>query len=200
METIVLASTNEDKLNELRYLLSNISLNIISQTEFSLSPITEIGLTFVENAILKARNVCNYTGLSAIADDSGLIVDALNGAPGVYSARYAGSNATYQDNIKKLLFDMRHVAKPERTAKFYCVAIFLKNTLDSTPIICEGVWEGSILSVPRGKNGFGYDSIFFVPTHDCAAAELPAEIKNKISHRAQALSKLAIILENMKKV
>lgn len=193
---IILATTNKNKVEEMTHLLkTSQTVELISQTDLNISDITETGLTFVENAILKARNACQRSGLPAIADDSGLEVDILNGAPGIYSARFAGEAASYAQNRTKLLTALTNVAAEQRTARFQCVIIYLRHAADPTPIICQGTWEGSILFEPRGQNGFGYDPLFFVPTHNCSAAELPLTEKNQISHRALALQQLAKFLK-----
>lgn len=196
MHKIVLASNNLKKINELQQILANTNYNLLSLNDFDIPEPEETGLTFIENAIIKARNACHYTKLPAIADDSGLEVDALNGAPGIYSSRYAGKNAADQDNNKKLLLDLQNIPKEQRTARFQCTIVHLKHEFDPTPIICQGTWHGSILFKPAGKNGFGYDPIFYVPTHNCSSAELTRDIKNQISHRAQALGALAEILSH----
>lgn len=196
----VLASNNVKKLKELQHLLRNSNLNIISQKELQVTPVPETGLTYVENAIIKARNVCRQTGFASIADDSGLEVDALKGAPGVYSARYAGALANDEDNIYKLLDAMVKVEEIKRSARFRCVIVYMREANDPAPIICEGVWQGKILMRPQGKNGFGYDPIFFVPTHNCASAELSSKVKDQISHRGQAIHILVNLLRNMKSV
>ena len=187
---IVLASGNKGKLREFNALLGNLSFEVVPQSDFNVPDIEETGLTFVENAILKARNASQHTGLPAIADDSGIEVDALNGEPGIYSARYSGEQATDQSNVEKLLQELADVPDGKRTARFQCLLVYVRHALDPTPLICQGTWEGSILHKPVGENGFGYDPIFYVPSHDCASAELTSEIKNKISHRGQALFKL----------
>ncbi|RYZ96857.1 MAG: RdgB/HAM1 family non-canonical purine NTP pyrophosphatase, partial [Moraxellaceae bacterium] len=146
--------------------------------------------TFVENAILKARYACEHTGLPAIADDSGIEVDALNGRPGIYSARYAGTDANDEANNAKLLRELQSLPTERRTARYHAVLAFMRHAEDPTPILCHGTWEGIILSEPRGSNGFGYDPLFFVPTHNCAAAELDKAEKNKISHRGKAMQQL----------
>ena len=156
--------------------------------------IEETGLTFVENAILKARNAAQHTGRPAIADDSGIEVDALNGAPGIYSARYAGIGASDQANLEKLLTELGDLPEEKRTARFQCLMVYMRHANDPTPLICQGSWEGRILFKPQGENGFGYDPVFYVPTHDCSSAELPADVKNSLSHRGQALSKLLAAL------
>lgn len=187
---IVLASNNIGKLREIQQLLEKLSIQVIPQSEFNVPDIQENALTFVENAILKARCAAKYSGLSAIADDSGLEVDALNGTPGIYSARFAGKNATDQENRAKLLYELKDIPEENRTARFQCVIVYLRHFKDPTPIIAQGTWQGRILFHEQGKNGFGYDPLFFVPTHNCSAAELPMDIKNQISHRGRALKRL----------
>ena len=196
MKDIVLASSNRGKVREINELLSDLDLNVRPQGEFNVEDAEETGLTFVENAILKARNAAEHTGLPAIADDSGLEVDALNGAPGIYSARYAGAGASDQANLEKLLTDLGDVAEADRTARFQCLLVYLRHAGDPTPLICQGTWEGRILFEPRGDNGFGYDPVFFVPTHDCSSAELDSGVKNSLSHRGQALRLLLTALQH----
>ena len=198
MHQVVLASSNPGKVREIHQLLIELDLDVVPQSEFGVIDAEETGLSFVENAILKARNAALHTDLPAIADDSGIEVDALNGAPGIYSARYAGVGADDQANLEKLLAELADVADPQRTARFQCLMVYLRHTHDPTPLICQGTWEGRILSAPRGMNGFGYDPVFYVPTHGCSSAELPPEIKNALSHRGQALRKLLAALKNNK--
>ena len=192
--TIVLASSNAGKVREFNQLLGGLQLEVVPQSHFNVADAEETGLTFVENAILKARNAAQHTNLSALADDSGLEVDALNGAPGIYSARYAAPEASDAENLEKLLAMLKDVPEEKRSARFQCVLVYLRHALDPTPLICQGTWEGRILTAARGANGFGYDPVFFVPTHACSAAELPAEIKNTLSHRGQALRQLLTAL------
>ncbi len=171
-------------------MLAGHNLQIISQSEFSVPEIEETGLTFVENAILKARNAASHTGLPAIADDSGIEIPALNGQPGIYSARYAGIGASDEENLYKLIDEIRKLPEEKRQARFVCLMVFLRYTNDPVPVIAEGIWDGIAVTEPEGKNGFGYDPMFYVPTHQCMSAELPPEVKNSISHRGQALQKL----------
>lgn len=194
---IVLASSNEDKIFEIQSLLEHVPIEWVPQNEFKIQSPPETGRTFVENAIIKARHACKVSGLPALADDSGLVIDALDGEPGVHSARYAGENATDTDRIKKVLEEMEDVDPEERGASFHCVVVLMEHENDPVPLICHGIWEGSILTAPHGKNGFGYDPIFYVPTHGCSAAELNGIEKNAISHRGQALSQLLEIFESM---
>ncbi len=194
---IVLATGNRGKLQELSTLLADSGVTILPQSDFGVPEADETGLSFVENAILKARNAAAHTGLPAIADDSGLEVDALNGAPGIYSARYAGPGAGAEANITKLLGAMQGIADVDRGARFRCVMVYLRHADDPSPVIAEGTWEGRILREPRGDQGFGYDPVFFVPTHGCSAAELDRAEKNRISHRGQALRALRARLETL---
>jgi len=191
---LVLASGNAGKLREMRALLGGLPFEITPQSQFNIPEIAEAGLSFIENAILKARHAAKYARLPAIADDSGIEVDALNGAPGIYSARYAANGASDAENLQKLLGDLADIPEEKRGARFRCVIAFMRYALDPAPVICEGVWEGRILFAPRGNNGFGYDPIFFVPTHNCSSAELAPDTKNAMSHRGQALRKLVAIL------
>ncbi|MGB5715645.1 MAG: XTP/dITP diphosphatase [Gammaproteobacteria bacterium] len=195
MKEIVLASSNSGKVREINQLLATLDLQVQPQSEFGVVDAEETGLTFVENAILKARNAARHTGLPAIADDSGIEVDALNGAPGIYSARFAGEGASDQQNLDKLLAELEGLPEAQRSARFQCLMVFLQHANDPTPLICQGTWEGRILLAARGDNGFGYDPVFFVPTHDCSSAELPADVKNALSHRGQALRKLVAALQ-----
>lgn len=193
-EKILLASGNVAKIREIQALLEDKI--IVPQSDFNVPEVEETGFTFVENAILKARNACHFSGLSAIADDSGIVVDALGGAPGVISARYAGENASDWDNLEKLLEELVGVPDKDRTARFHCVLIYMRTASDPCPIIAQGVWEGVILHEPIGVNGFGYDPIFFVPEKNCSSALLEPEIKNRLSHRGKALKKLMEKLMN----
>jgi len=190
MEKIVLASNNAGKVKEIHALLKDFDINVVSQSEFDVDSVAETGLTFVENAIIKARYAALKTGLPAIADDSGIEVDALNGAPGIYSARFSGEDANDKDNNKKLLESLKDIPEAQRTARYQCVMVFMRHAADPTPIIATGSWEGIILESTKGSGGFGYDPLFYIPTHQCTAAELSAELKNKLSHRAKALISL----------
>ncbi len=194
MSDIVLASSNPGKVREINQLLAGLDIRVRPQSDFGVQDAEETGLTFVENAILKARNAASHTGLPAVADDSGLEVDALHGAPGIYSARFAGPGASDEDNLQKLLAELGDLPEAQRTARFQCLMVYLRHAADPTPLICQGTWEGRILSAPRGEHGFGYDPVFYVPTHDCASAELAPEVKNALSHRGQALRKLVAAL------
>jgi len=192
-QKIVLASGNPGKIREIQALLAEHP--IVPQSDFSISDAEETGTTFVENAIIKARHAAKLSGLPAIADDSGLVVDALDGAPGVYSARYAGLGSSDLDNLQKLLKELEGVPEAQRSARFICVLAFMRHGADPTPVIAQGVWEGRILTRPAGSNGFGYDPVFWVPTHQCASAELAPEVKNALSHRGQALRNLTAMLK-----
>lgn len=193
---IVLASGNTGKVREINQILSGCRLSVYPQSDYAVPEVDETGLSFVENALLKARNAAQHTGLPAIADDSGLEVDALNGAPGIYSARYAGPGATDTDNVTTLLTALQDVAENRRSARFRCAMVYLRHGEDPTPLICLGTWEGRILLTPCGENGFGYDPVFFVPDQACSAAELTAETKNRLSHRGQALRCLRVALSD----
>ena len=197
MKRVVLASNNRGKAHEISQILQGVDIEVVPQSEFMIEEIEETGLTFVENALLKARLAAQTAGLAALADDSGIEVDALKGAPGIYSARYAGPDATDRDNNEKLLAALREVPDERRSARFQCVIVYLRHAEDAMPVICTGTWEGRMLNEPRGTNGFGYDPLFYVPTHGCASAELPPHIKNRISHRAQALLALKTALAGM---
>lgn len=201
MHRIVLASGNQKKLLELQSLLSGMAMEVFPQSQFSIPDAIEDGLSFVENAIIKARHATRLSGLPAIADDSGIAVDALHGKPGIYSARFAGEHANDANNNLKLLELLADVPEEQRTAQFHCVLVFMRHADDPVPLICHGVWPGSILFSPRGENGFGYDPLFWVPTHQCSSAELDKEEKNRISHRGQAmrlLLKEMLLLEQLR--
>jgi len=187
---IVLATGNQGKVREMADLLSDFGFDVRAQSEFKVSEVAETGSTFIENAIIKARHAAKETGLPAIADDSGLEVDFLKGAPGIYSARYAGEGASDQQNLEKLLDAMQGVPEPERTARFHCVLVLMRHENDPTPIVCHGKWEGRILTQAQGDNGFGYDPVFYVPEHKCASAELEPARKKQLSHRGKALKQL----------
>jgi XTP/dITP diphosphohydrolase len=195
MQRVVLASGNKGKVREINQLLAGCGFEVIPQTELGVVEVEETGLTFVENAILKARAAAEQTGLPVIADDSGLEVDFLNGAPGIYSARYAGVGASDQVNLDKLLQALDGVDTAQRSARFQCLMVFMRHAADPTPLICQGTWEGSITTAPQGENGFGYDPVFWVAAHQCTAAELSSEVKNSISHRGKALQQLKAALK-----
>ncbi len=187
---VVLASSNKGKLKEFGEILQPMGMEIVAQGTLGVEDADETGLTFVENAILKARNASEHTGFAAISDDSGLEVDYLQGAPGIYSARYAGSGATDATNIEKLLDALQGVPQEKRTARFRCVLVCMRHKLDPTPLICMGTWEGLILDAPRGEHGFGYDPIFWSPEFEKASAELTSTEKRSVSHRGKAVSML----------
>lgn len=195
MKKIVLATGNAGKVREFAQLLAEFDAEIIPQTQLNVSNVPETGLTFVENALIKARHAAEITGLPAIADDSGIEVDALNGAPGIYSARFAGENATDLDNNQLLLKQLQAVPEAERTARYHCVIVYLRHALDPTPLICHGIWEGRVLTAPQGENGFGYDPLFLIPEQQCTAAQMPSDLKNKLSHRGQAMRELQAALQ-----
>ena len=197
MEKVVLATGNKKKVEELNALLADLDYAVVPQSEFNVESVPETGTTFVENAIIKARHAARVTGLPAIADDSGIEVDALLGRPGVYSARYAGEDASDEDNLEKLLEDMNGVPAVLRSARYWCVLVYMRHADDPTPIICQASWEGHIVTEPKGDNGFGYDPVFFVPETACTAAELPSEQKNELSHRAKALQQLISRLQEI---
>ncbi|MDW7549553.1 XTP/dITP diphosphatase [Pseudoalteromonas peptidolytica] len=185
---VVLATGNQGKVNELSAMLSQYNIEVLPQSNFDVPEVAETGTTFVENAIIKARHAAKISGLPAIADDSGLEVDALNGAPGVYSARFAGIDASDQHNIDHLLAELGE--QTQRSARFWCVLVYMRHADDPTPIICQASWEGEITQTQQGREGFGYDPIFKVGALDCTSAELTKEEKNAISHRGQALKQL----------
>ncbi len=192
-QKIVLASGNPGKIKEIQALLAGHP--IVPQSAFNVMECEETGTTFVENAILKARNAALQCKLPAIADDSGLVVDVLDGAPGVISARYAGVGATDQDNLQKLLQELEGVPEHQRSARFICVMVFMEHALDPCPILAQGVWEGRIMTQAQGSNGFGYDPVFWVPGQHCASAELSPDLKNALSHRGQALKQLTDLMK-----
>lgn len=187
---IVLASNNQGKLREFSQMFSTLNICIVPQGELGVSDAIENGLSFVENAIIKARHACAATGLPAIADDSGLEIDALNGEPGIYSARYAGEHGDDTANNQCVLEKLSGIPEAKRTARFQCVLAFMRHEHDPTPLVCQGSWEGVMLDAPRGENGFGYDPIFWVPEKQCSSAQLSKDEKNTLSHRGQALQKL----------
>lgn len=188
LSKLVIASANAGKIRELQSSLKELDITVIPQEELNIPDIEETGLSFVENSILKARNASALSGLPAIADDSGLEVDFLRGAPGIYSARFSGENATDALNREKLLSLLADVPASERSARYQTVIVFMRHSTDPTPIICQGTWEGQISTEERGSNGFGYDSIFFLPDRNCHAAELDDNTKQKLSHRGKAMS------------
>ena len=191
---IVLATSNPGKIEEIRAMSASLPIEWILQSELNIPDADETGKTFIENAILKARHAAKLSGLMALADDSGLVIDALEGRPGVYSARYAGKNATADMRNQKILDELSDVEDADRTASYHCVLALVETENDPVPLICHGVWEGRILREPRGKNGFGYDPIFYVPTHKRSAAELSTAEKNRISHRGQVMQQLVEVM------
>ena len=193
---VVAATGNPGKLAELSAMLAPHGWDIVAQSEFGVANVVETGLTFVENALLKARHACVHTGLAAIADDSGLEVDALDGAPGIRSARYAAdAGASATDNLRKLLKNLEAVEPTQRTARFRCVVVFMRNAADPSPAISIGTWAGRIAEMPAGDNGFGYDPVFFIDDLGKTAAQLEPSLKNRLSHRAQALRQLRSLLQ-----
>lgn len=194
MKKIVLASSNAGKIKEFTTLLAPLGIEIIPQAALNIPDAEETGLSFIENAILKARHASLAAGLPALADDSGLAVPALGGIPGIYSARYAGVGASMHDNIQKLLEAAHDLPDNARTAEFHCVLAFMSHANDPTPLICDGNWKGLLLRAPRGASGFGYDPVFFVPEEHKTAAELEASRKNEISHRGLAVKALLTLI------
>lgn len=195
MRKIVLATLNAGKARELSAMVAGLGFEIVDQGSLGIPAVEETGRSFVENAMLKARHAAEASGLLAIADDSGLEVDALGGAPGIHSARYAGPQASDRDNLEKLLRELKGLPEGKRGARFRCAIAYLVAP-QAEPKVFEAVWEGCILESPRGVNGFGYDPVFFVPEKGCASAELPPEVKNKLSHRGQAFARLASYLKS----
>lgn len=190
MTRVVLASANAGKLVELNALLAPQGLDVVPQSEFQIPSVEETGESFVENAIIKARHAARLSGLAAIADDSGLMVDALDGAPGIYSARYARVGASDGENLQHLLNSLRDVPDSRRGARFVCLVVYMSHPLDACPLVCEGVWPGRIAHQPKGDGGFGYDPVFYPQDCDCTSAELAPARKNSISHRARAMQAL----------
>ena len=190
MQKLVLATSNKGKLAELRPLLADVGYDLVAQGELGVDDAVEDGLTFVENALIKARHASRATGLPALADDSGLVVPALGGAPGLYSARYAGEHGNHTANIARLLGELAGRPATERRAHFYCVLVIVRHPEDPQPLIAEGSWEGSLLEAPRGSGGFGYDPVFLSPEHGCSAAELEPAEKHRLSHRGRAIARL----------
>lgn len=196
MQKVVLATGNAGKVRELASLLNDFGLDVVAQTELGVDSVEETGLTFIENAIIKARHAAKVTGLPALADDSGLAVDVLGGAPGIYSARFSGVDASDQQNLEKLLEELQDVPDEKRQAQFHCVLVYMRHADDPTPLVCHGSWQGVITREQAGSGGFGYDPIFFVPSLGKTAAELTREEKSAISHRGQALKLLLEALRN----
>jgi XTP/dITP diphosphohydrolase len=193
IKKLVLASGNPGKLREFSQLFADKNIQVIPQNEFETIEVEETGLSFVENAILKARNACKFSGLPSLADDSGLEVDALKGAPGIYSARYAidkNGQASDEANYVKLLDALKGIPAAQRTARFQCVLVYMRHENDPTPQVFQGNWEGQILNEPSGIEGFGYDPVFLVPSEGCSSAELSKDQKNALSHRGKAIQEL----------
>lgn len=190
MSKVVLATGNPGKVREMSALLAEFGLDVLPQSDFNIVEADETGTTFIENAIIKAKHAATLTGLPAIADDSGLAVDVLQGAPGIYSARYAGTDASDRDNLLKLLANLEGVPAAQRTARFHCVLVYMRHADDPTPLVCHGTWDGVITAEPSGEDGFGYDPIFFVESEGCTSAQLTKQRKSELSHRGQALTKL----------
>lgn len=186
----VLASNNRGKLKEFQAAFAVKKIDLIPQSEFNTPEVEETGLSFIENAIIKARHACGFANLPALADDSGIAVDALNGEPGIYSARYAGVGASDADNRQKLLAALNNIADEQRTARFVCALVLMQHAHDPCPLVVQTTWAGKILLCEQGDQGFGYDPLFFVPSHQCSAAELSMDVKNQISHRGQAIGAL----------
>lgn len=189
-QTIVLATNNRSKVTEFQRLLADTPYQIKAQAEFDIADAEETGLSFVENAIIKARHASQISKLPAIADDSGLEVEFLNGAPGIYSARFAGPGASDADNNRKLLDQLQGLPPAQRRARFQCLLVYMRHAEDPTPLICQGSWEGEILTQARGDNGFGYDPLFYIPEYDCTSAQLSPAEKSRHSHRAKAMTRL----------
>ena len=187
---VVLATSNQGKIREFERLFSNSGLEVQPQSKFNIPDAIEDGLSFVENALIKARHASRLSGLPAIADDSGLEVDHLKGAPGIYSSRFAGDNSTDEENISKLLLALDGIHPSDRSARFQCIIVLIEHANDPTPVIAQGCWEGSVAIQPKGSHGFGYDPIFYLPKFECTSAELEHEVKNKISHRSKAMKEL----------
>lgn len=196
MNKIVLASGNKGKLREFAELFAPLNIEVVPQSDFDVPEAEETGLSFVENAIIKARNAAHHTGLPAIADDSGIEVDYLLGAPGIYSARYAGSDASDHDNLNALLAALDNVPTQERAARYQCLLVLMRHSKDPTPLICQASWQGVILEAPVGSGGFGYDPIFWVPETQCSAAELSSEQKHALSHRGKAIRQFIEAFKN----
>jgi len=196
MQKVVLATSNAGKVAELAATLAQFGFDVTAQSTLGVKDVEETGLTFIENALIKARNASEVTGLPAIADDSGLAVDHLGGAPGIYSARYAGPGATDRRNLDKLLLALKDLPAESRGANFHCVLVYMRHPRDPVPLICHGVWRGAITMTPFGTGGFGYDPVFYVPELQCTAAQLAPEEKQTFSHRGQALRQLLAALRH----
>ena len=195
---IVVASGNPGKLREFSQLFSSYRITILPQSSFAVPAVEETGASFEENALLKARHAASHTRRPVIADDSGIEVDILNGEPGVYSARYAGKAASDIENLQLLLRNIAAAGVRDPAARFRCVIAYVRSGDDPEPLVAQGVWEGHIVDKPAGENGFGYDPVFYVPSHGCTSAQLPPEVKNVISHRGQALRRLVEIMNEVR--
>lgn len=187
VQPTVLASGNPGKLREFAELLGELDLKVVPQSQYNVDAAAETGLSFIENALIKARHAARISGLPALADDSGIAVDALHGAPGIYSARYAGEGASDMDNLNKLIAAIEPLPANERVARYHCVIAYMRHAEDPVPVIASGTWEGRLITEPRGRNGFGYDPIFYLDSHDGTAAEIEPDVKHRLSHRGQAL-------------
>lgn len=194
IQRLVLASSNAGKLREFNSLLADFGFEVVPQADLGVNDAEETGLSFVENALIKARHASQVTGLAALADDSGLVVDALGGQPGIYSARFAGQPTDDAANNAKLLAALNDLPAERRTARFRCCIVLMRHPTDPVPLIAEASWDGVILTAPQGQQGFGYDPLFYLPTQACTAAELAANEKNRLSHRGQALQRLRALL------
>ena len=197
MQTLVVASANPSKLRELTAILGELDVVLQSQSKLGVTPAEENGMSFLENSLIKARHASEATGLPALADDSGLVVDILDGAPGIYSARYAGLDASDEDNVKQLLESLSVHDGEQFSAHFHCAASYMRNPQDPVPIVAEANWHGCIITDPKGDNGFGYDPVFYVPELNSTAAELSEATKNRLSHRAKAFKKLCAELKQL---
>ena len=197
MQTVVVASANPSKLQELTAILEELNVALQSQSELGVASVEENGMSFLENSLIKARHASKATGLPALADDSGLVVDILDGAPGIYSARYAGHDASDEDNLKQLLEALSDYDGAQFSAYFHCAASYVRNSQDPVPIVAEADWHGCIIAEPKGNKGFGYDPVFYIPELNSTAAELPEATKNRLSHRAKAFKKLCTKLKQL---
>ncbi len=196
-QKIVLATGNLNKVKEINAIVESIPVVVLPQSQFQIKEAVETGTTFIENAIIKARNASEQTGLPAIADDSGIEVDALNGEPGVYSSRYSGPDSNDQKNLEKLIENIKNVPEERRSCRYWCVMVYLKHAKDPTPVVCQASWEGQLITTPMGSNGFGYDPIFWIPSQKATAAQITLEQKNSMSHRAKALKMLFAHLQEI---
>ncbi len=196
---IILATNNKGKIKEFNELINNANINLVLQSNYNVPSVEETGTTYVENAIIKARNASKYTGLPSISEDSGLAVDCLNGRPGIYSARYCGPNTTAEAANNKVIQEIKQYPIEQRTAKYWCIIVFMKNAEDPTPVICQDSWEGMITDNPKGTNGFGYDPIFYLPELNKTVAEISMEMKCKLSARSRCIRQMVNIISNIYK-